>query len=410
MMLGWLQAVGVDGLQVLLDGIGRLCCEPVFALPESIVPGFVPAISFRAVRGLFALRGGLAVFGVAGLSAYALYEMLSVKSRDYGFQGTTSRSPIEPAPAKSQVAARPDPAAQDPTPGPDTPVDVQDAPQSVDVTAFAPAELPPGGECFIQIFFHDLRELDRATETAQINEPTADAQISVPLILPLRRNDRLRISLDGDGAHIVGNPVQELEWNERLAYVAFAARFPAHLGERDYRPVARVCVNGAPAAVLRLKIAVTKNAADADPSIAVESARRFTRVFASYSSQDRPDVLRAVQALKALNIQVFIDLLDLRAGQNWEQELRRTIVDCDAFMLFWSTNAKNSEWVIREAAMALAANNASPQRLPEIVPIILEGPPPVPPPPELSHIHFNDPLQSIYFAETQARTGADGPR
>lgn len=30
-------------------------------------------------------------------------------------------------------------------------------------------------------------------------------------------------------------------------------------------------------------------------------------------------------------------------------------------------------------------------------PVIVEGPPPVPPPPELAHLHFNDPL--IYFRE-----------
>lgn len=65
------------------------------------------------------------------------------------------------------------------------------------------------------------------------------------------------------------------------------------------------------------------------------------------------------------------------------------------FFLFWSTAAKGSEYVMQEVRYAIQRQGADEYADPEIVPVIIEGPPPVPPPPELQHLHFND--QIMYF-------------
>jgi TIR domain len=340
---------------------------------------------------------------IAGAGAAAVFALWSSASRDRGFNA--SRRPI---PATSDtVKEKLGQSATSITESELSPI-IADAEgrHPVEVSVFAPPESAPGGEFFIQVFLHDLKDIDAVQQVAEANEAEATMQAAVPLILPLQVKDKIRVSLEGDGAEIVGSPIQEFGWTTNLNYVAFAVRLPKRLGEKRYRPIIRVFVNDTPVATVRLDITAKKKAPLGSPASVINEARRFRSVFVSYSSQDRPEVLRAIQILKAMNVNVFADIISLVSGSNWENELTRAISQCDAFFLFWSTNAKNSEWVIREARLAIETQKKSPQDLPEIVPIILEGPPPVAPPDELAQIHFNDPIQSIYFAEKIARDTA----
>ena len=60
----------------------------------------------------------------------------------------------------------------------------------------------------------------------------------------------------------------------------------------------------------------------------------------------------------------------------------------------WKTWVR--EHKIQEAAFAKIASG----KCEEVIPVIIEGPPPVLPPPDLEHLHFNDPL--IYFVTPPA--------
>ena len=78
-----------------------------------------------------------------------------------------------------------------------------------------------------------------------------------------------------------------------------------------------------------------------------------------------------------------------------EGKLYRHIDRSDLFLLFWSTNAKESKWVLEEARYAIKRKGDNEFAPPEIFPVIIEGPPVPEPPKELAHLHFNDYL--IYF-------------
>jgi hypothetical protein len=338
----------------------------------------------------------LSSLGIVGAAVYAIYALYATSSQDYGFRGTRLKLPISSRQAISSDERRAQVA-------PSMPLTVtkEESRSPVEVSVFAPPRLAARDQFYIQVFLHALEAFQAAEQTATKNEPAAELQGAMPMILPLQANDRIRITLDTDGAIVIGNAVQEFHWSERLEYVAFAVRFPKRIAPRTCRPVVRLFVNGVPTGLLRLKIEVTRETSDEKPSSVVETAHPYRKVFTSYSSQDRLEALRFIQGLKAMHADVFADVLSLRAGQNWASELEKEIRISDAFFLLWSTNAKNSEWVLREVHAALASREAS--GLPEIVPIILEGPPVVPPPPGLEHIHFYDPLQAIFAAEKTAR-------
>ena len=97
-----------------------------------------------------------------------------------------------------------------------------------------------------------------------------------------------------------------------------------------------------------------------------------------------------VQLLTQLGKQYHQDILSLNAGDRWARKLHRLIDESDAVLLFWSSNAKASKWVIRECKYAIKKKGHE-----HLLPIIIEGPPPATPPRALKHIHFNNPL--TYF-------------
>jgi hypothetical protein len=60
-----------------------------------------------------------------------------------------------------------------------------------------------------------------------------------------------------------------------------------------------------------------------------------------------------------------------------------------------------SSWVLREVQYAIDRHHGDESLPPEIIPVIIEGPPPVAPPAELSHPHFND--WFTYFVNAPSR-------
>ena len=75
-----------------------------------------------------------------------------------------------------------------------------------------------------------------------------------------------------------------------------------------------------------------------------------------------------MQGLKAARINFFEDLLTLEPGEHWEKRLYEEIEACDLFLLFWSTEAKASPWVMKEVEYALNRQKKSPDQLPRSPP------------------------------------------
>jgi hypothetical protein len=119
------------------------------------------------------------------------------------------------------------------------------------------------------------------------------------------------------------------------------------------------------------------------------------KAFASYASEDRVEVLNRIQGMEAAyrGLDVFVDVVKLRSGQNWEQELRRRVSDADVFYLFWCRHASQSDWVSKEWHWALQTKGED-----FIDPVPLEAPELAPPPQELAAKHFNDPLLAFIAA------------
>ena len=87
----------------------------------------------------------------------------------------------------------------------------------------------------------------------------------------------------------------------------------------------------------------------------------------------------------APDLDVFLDVVKLRSGEDWEEKLWQVIPESDVFYLFWSAAAKASPWGEREWRCALNRRGEE-----FIDPVPLVSPEEVRPPDELSKKHFND--------------------
>lgn len=280
--------------------------------------------------------------------------------------------------------------------------------QDVDLSVFAPPLAAPNSEILVQIIIHTLNRAQEAKLRALRIEPKATELASTPLTVPLKRNDKIKVTLDCEGVK-VENPTEKVNWNGRLICVYFEMLLQMGATESILTPKVRVFVNGVPAGFVVFKIKVVPDAPTlplsfakrvAELPLAEQAGQRYKRAFISYAHEDRVEVLKAAQIMRALHLQYFQDLLSLSPGERWQGRLFQEIERCDIFLLFWSKYARKSAWVIKEAEYALQCSRSDlASHSLEIVPVLLEGPPVPAPPPSLEEIHFNDPIRYIIFAQ-----------
>jgi hypothetical protein len=113
----------------------------------------------------------------------------------------------------------------------------------------------------------------------------------------------------------------------------------------------------------------------------------YQKIFVSYSRIDQVIAERYKQAQTALGNEAFIDVDNLRTGENWRFGLANAINCADVFQLFWSKNSANSKYCRYEWTYALEYRCPDTKCEGFIRPVYWEKPM-LDPPSELSHINF----------------------
>jgi hypothetical protein len=247
----------------------------------------------------------------------------------------------------------------------------------------------------VQVFAHLPEHVVQVGALAREFDEAAQRRGVVRLGSSVKKGEQLAFELRLPQLD-VDDPVQSIVWMGEPESVQFGVSVPI-----DFRPqtvVGTVIISrdSVPMGHVKLKVSVRPGVLVEDRKVAEShDMHRYSRAFISYASADRNEVLKRTQMLARVHIEFFQDLLSLEPGQRWERELYREIDRCDVLFLFWSSAAKKSPWVLKEVQYAMARNDGDEEKPPEILPVIIEGPPPVEAPPELAHLHFND--RMIYF-------------
>lgn len=88
-------------------------------------------------------------------------------------------------------------------------------------------------------------------------------------------------------------------------------------------------------------------------------------IFISYSTKDIEKVNRIKAMLQHSAINVFVAEYSLLPGQSLSENIVAAINNCNLFILLWSGNAKESEWVPQEIGIAKSLSKT-------ILPLVLE--------------------------------------
>jgi hypothetical protein len=263
---------------------------------------------------------------------------------------------------------------------------------------FTPPTASSGANILVQVFAHLIDDSETVKRIAVEFDEQAKRLAAKPLDNQISRDSNLTFCISMPGLEI-DEPVQELVWRGHPDAVQFGVHVPEDLKQQEILGTIYVSQNGVPFGhakfLLRIVEVSALARANTEPPGKSSSWKRYEYAFISYATPDRAEVLKRVQMLSRFHIDFFQDLLTLEPGEHWEKIIYENIDRSDVFFLFWSTAAQNSEWVMNEIRYALQRKGPDRFAAPEIMPVIIEGPPPVPPPVELSDIHFNDSL--IYF-------------
>jgi hypothetical protein len=260
----------------------------------------------------------------------------------------------------------------------------------VDCSVFAPAEAAAGETILVQVFVHRPEQGDSSGGPAREFDSGSLRGGFRRLEIDVEQGAVLRFYLDLPGL-VVDEVSRDLIWSGLPGAVEFHVSVPAGMARGTVSATVHTDLDGIPIGVIRFKLDVLGAEEAGKPRRAQprgDFAFPFRKAYIACASSDRMEVLRRVQILTPLRIEFFQEALNLEPAARWEKQLYRYIDECDLFLLFWSSAAKGSEWVLREVRYALERAARDPFGRPEIRPLMLESAP-VEPPPDLAHLFFD---------------------
>ncbi len=274
---------------------------------------------------------------------------------------------------------------------------------NVHFTVTGPSVLVPGTAHELQFWVHLEQQrsdlLVAASKAHRLNYSDMAVKSEGPY--PLQRWSRISVRLKIDRLKCLDSH-KWITWTGEIGNTAFVVVVPPHAPEGAYPGKASIRLNGCEIAKMSFVVHV------GSPSLSISEipsqTTPYRRAFASYASEDRAEVLSRVQGMEAAykGLDVFVDVIDLRSGQNWEHELVQRIWKSDVFYLFWCRHAMKSVWVDKEWHWALAAKGQD-----FIDPIPLDTPELAPAPDELAEKQFNDPLLAFIAAAGGAHSSQE---
>lgn len=268
----------------------------------------------------------------------------------------------------------------------------------VDCSVYSVPEARCGESILIQVHVHLIEKYQEAEALAKEFDEDSTRRGFTSLDADLARGTKLSFELSFRDNQIE-NQVNTIKWHGKTTQLGFEINIPENYMSENLIGKLMVSQDSIPLGHIIFKIKVLKKVTlqrEPGNEVSLGVAKRYENAFISYASKDRSEVLRRVQMLSVTHIKYFQDILNLEPGERWERKLYQKIDDADVFFLFWSKAASESEWVLKETKYALDRKSGNEDFPPEIIPVVIEKSPPLPPA-ELNDIHFNDKI--IYFID-----------
>lgn len=223
---------------------------------------------------------------------------------------------------------------------------------------YAPSEVLPNKSFIVRVYIY--LPIEQGTIDSKIKEidPKAVKKEYKPLDFPVKNGDKLTVQLDLSDGVECKNTTKTVVWRGHYTDCSFLAKLIDSTQE-SIEGTAYVFVNDVPAGEMLFTIDVVETT-PRELYTKVES-HRFSKIFISYSHQDESQVRGIAEGCRMLGKDYFFDRHSLQPGDIFKDKILNYIENADLFVLCWSKNAAESEWVQieREHAMRLIREGKS---------------------------------------------------
>lgn len=224
--------------------------------------------------------------------------------------------------------------------------------EKVNSSIFAPSETKRGDYMMVQVFLYkDDEERAVACKAAEV-DPDARRQNFTPLSVKLVDGDNVKAKLMMSGKGIeVDEPIQEMIWQGHYTDCQFGVYVPEEYKPTSMMGTVMLTVNDIPCGRMMFK---TKIVSQPQKLYAKIESKAFQKIFISYSHKDEATVKYFAKAFQAQGVDYFFDRHYLKAGDVYPLKIKEYINSADLFILCWSKNAAESDYVQLERQQALA--------------------------------------------------------
>ena len=217
-------------------------------------------------------------------------------------------------------------------------------------SVFAPAEVKRASHMLVQVYLHLPKESESVQALAQETDKNAKRRDYIPLQCKLKKGDKVDVLLNIYGETLMMSEKKSVVWQGSFTKCSFDFFVPKDINVDELSCMAMLSVNGTPVGEMRFITTVVEKPRQLNPEI---FSKQYQKIFISYAHQDEPKVEQMARAYKAQGVEYFFDRHYLQPGDIFPIKIREFIDSADLFILCWSANAANSDYVDLERKRAL---------------------------------------------------------
>lgn len=229
-------------------------------------------------------------------------------------------------------------------------IEIAESYSDVYSSIFAPAEIKRGSHLLVQVFLHLYEESDKVMSFAFESDKNTERRDYVPLQMKLKCGDKVDVELNIYGTTCLMNARKSIIWQGSFTKCSFDYFVLNDADVDELSCESNLYVNGALIGEMRFISKVVDVPQNLNTEIL---SRTFKKIFISYAHQDMQQVKHLALAYEAQGVDYFFDRDKLKTGDVYEEKIFEYIDISDLFILCWSKNAAQSNYVAKEKAHAL---------------------------------------------------------
>lgn len=221
---------------------------------------------------------------------------------------------------------------------------------------FAPAEVKRNSHMLVQVYLHLEEESEKVISLANESQKDAERRDYIPLQCKLKKGDKVDVLLNIYGESLLMSDKKSMVWQGSFTKCTFDYRVPKDINVDELSCKAILAVGGVPVGEMNF---ITQIVVDKPRDLNTEiKAHNYSKVFISYAHKDEQAVKFLAKGLEVMKVEHFFDRKYLKAGDIFPQVIEDYINSADLFVLCWSENASQSEYVKKEYTQALGRINS----------------------------------------------------